>query len=228
VAVAILVVVEAIERLGQPHPVLGPAMLAIASGGLLINLIALWILESGRHESLNVRGAWLHVLSDALGSVGAMVAGFLIWRFDWTLADPIASMAICLLIAFSAWHLLREAADVLMEVAPRHLDVDEILEALRGLRGVRGVHDLHVWSIGSGEVALSCHLVVAEEGRTAALLAETYRLVGSRFGIDHATVQVEPLSFEGETPRSLCAGGCDPSEEGLRPQAQSPLSNVRA
>ncbi len=216
VAVAILVVLEAVERLGEPREVMGPLMLAIATGGLLVNGLTLWILNAGRRESLNVRGAWLHVLGDTLGSVGAMLAGALIWGFGWTLADPIASVAISLLVAFSAWHLLREAVDVLMEAAPRHLDVEEIRAALEALEPVLAVHDLHVWSIGSGEVSLSCHVVVGQDGGCGALLSEAYRVLGSRFGIDHATLQVEPQSFQRETPRSVCDGGCEPSAEGLR------------
>lgn len=211
VAVAILVVLEALERLSAPRPVLGPGLLAIASGGLAVNLLGLWILNAGRRESLNVRGAWLHVLSDALGSVGAMLAGVLVWRLGWLWADPAASIAISALVLLSAWSLLREAVDVLMEAAPRHLDLVEIEAALGGLPAVVRVHDLHVWTIGSGEVSLSCHLVAKDESRGVALLSDAYRVLGSRFGIDHATIQIEPQTFEDETPRSLCRGGCAPS-----------------
>jgi len=209
VVVALLVVSEAFERFGQPTPVAGPAMLAIATGGLLVNLLCLRILGGGREESLNVRGAWLHVLSDALGSVGAMVAGVLIWAYGWEWADPAASVAICVLVLFSAWKLLREAVDVLMEAAPRGLDVDDVRGALASIAEVQSVHDLHVWTVGNGQVALSCHLVVPDEGRASALLGEAYQLLGARFGIDHATIQVEPQAFAGQTPQSICRGGCD-------------------
>jgi cobalt-zinc-cadmium efflux system protein len=213
VTVAVLIVSEAIERLGQPPVVFGPAMLAIATGGLIVNLIGLRILERGRHDNLNIRGAWLHVLSDALGSVGAMAAGFAIWRFQWYWADPAASLAISALVLVSAWNLLREAVDVLMEAAPRHLDLQQIETALGGLAGVARVHDLHVWTISGGTACLSCHLVVAEERQAVSLLSEAYLLLGNRFGIDHATVQIEPEDFAGQTPRSLCAGGCEAAEE---------------
>ncbi len=209
VAVALLIVVEAIERLSSPTPVIGGGMLAIAAGGLVVNLLGLWILHDGRHDSLNIRGAWLHVLSDALGSVGAMTAGFLIWRFGWRWADPAASLTICILILFSAWHLLREAVDVLMEAAPRHLNVSEIREALSNLTAVLAVHDLHVWTIGSGEVSLSCHLVGSDSAQPSELLQASYELLGQRFSIAHATIQIEPGSFAGETPTSVCSGGCD-------------------
>ena len=107
VVVAVLIVGEALERFAAPTPVVGLAMLGIATGGLLVNLICLRVLDAGRHDSLNVRGAWLHVMSDALGSVGAMSAGALIWAFGWTWADPVASIVICALVLYSAWHLLR-------------------------------------------------------------------------------------------------------------------------
>jgi cobalt-zinc-cadmium efflux system protein len=203
-AVATLVVLEAFERLSAPRPIEGPGMLLVATGGLLVNAIGLWILNAGRRDNLNVRGAWLHVLSDALGSVGAMLAGVLVWRLGWTRADPAASLAICSLILVSAWQLLRDAVDVLMEAAPRHLALEEIETALAGLPDAIRVHDLHVWSIGSGEISLSCHLVVEKDGRGTELLSQAYRVLGERFGIDHATVQIEPVDFEHETPRSIC------------------------
>jgi cobalt-zinc-cadmium efflux system protein len=215
-AVAILVVIEALGRLSAPPVVLGPGMLAIATGGLAVNLLGLAILNAGRRDSLNVRGAWLHVLSDAVGSIGAIAAGALVWLFGWYWADPAASLAISALILASAWHLLRDAVDVLMEAAPRHLDVDEILAALSGVDGVNQVHDLHVWVIGSGEVSLSCHLVVPSGRESGALLAEVYALLGRRFDIDHATIQIEPEHLAGETPRSVCAGACAEGVEAPR------------
>jgi cobalt-zinc-cadmium efflux system protein len=211
VAVALLVGIEAVSRLAQPVPVMGAGMFAIATGGLVVNAIGLAILAGGRRDSLNIRGAWLHVLSDALGSVGAMAAAVLVWLFGWYWADPAASLAIVGLVLLSAWHLLREAVDVLMEAAPRHLDLQRVEAELTGLHGVLRVHDLHVWTIGSGELCLSCHLVVTRAGEATSLLADAYRLLGSRFGIDHATLQIEPEGFAGQTPRSVCAGACSPA-----------------
>jgi cobalt-zinc-cadmium efflux system protein len=203
VAVALFIAFEAVERLGAPQSVRGLGMLAIATGGLAVNVAALLILNPGRSHSLNVRGAWLHVLSDALGSVGAMGAGALIWLFGWYWADPAASLAICALVLYSAWHLIREALDILMEAAPRGLDVGEVERGLSALDGVRSVHDLHVWSVGHGQIALSCHLVVPRDGRCTPLLTDAYGMLGARFGIDHATIQVEPEDFAGQTPRSV-------------------------
>jgi cobalt-zinc-cadmium efflux system protein len=209
-AVAVLIAVEALQRLREPHAVVGPMLFAIAGFGLAINLLCLWILAEDRERSLNVRGAWLHVLSDALGSVGAMGAGALIWAFGWRLADPLASLGICGLVLASAWHLLREVVDVLMEAAPRGLDVDQVRDALAALAGVRSVHDLHVWTVGHGSIALSCHLVVTDDDRAPSLISDAYAVLGARFGIDHATLQVEPEAFANETPRSICRGGCVP------------------
>ena len=212
VAVAILVVLEAFERLSTPHPVHGGGMLAVASGGLAVNLLGLWILSGGREDSMNVRGAWLHVLSDALGSVGAIAAGFGVWRFGWAWADPAASLAISALVLVSAWQLLRDAVDVLMEAAPRHLDLAQITRALNGLRGAAQVHDLHVWTIGSGETSLSCHVVLTDERERDGLLEAACELLRTRFGIGHATVQIEPPGFEGASPGEACAGACPPGE----------------
>jgi cobalt-zinc-cadmium efflux system protein len=183
-------------------------MLGIATGGLLVNLIVLWVLHAGRSESMNVRGAWLHVLSDALGSVGAMTAGSLIWLFGWNWADPAASLVISALVLFSAWHLIRDAVDVLMEAAPRNVDLSKIQASLMEVEGVLRVHDLHVWTIGSDGLCLSCHVVVSDDSGNTSVLSAAYQLLGERFGIGHATIQVEPESFADETPRSICAGGC--------------------
>ena len=137
-----------------------------------------------------------------------MGAGGLIWLYGWNWADPAASLAISVLVLVSAWHLLRDAVDILMEAAPRDLDLSDVQSVLKELEGVLRVHDLHVWTIGSDDVCLSCHLVVRDDRGNTAVLAAAYRLLGDHFGIGHATIQVEPESFSDETPRSLCAGGC--------------------
>ena len=206
VAVAILIVIEAIERFGDPTPVLGLGMLAIATGGLAVNLLGLWLLGGHGHENLSVRGAWLHVLSDALGSVGAMAAGLAIWAFGWNWADPLASVIISVLVLFGAWHLLREALEILMETAPRHLDVEEIRNELRALADVLDVHDLHVWTIGNREISLSSHLVCPPGGNPNELLREVQSLLDNRFSIRHSTVQIE-VREDGSDPD--CDGACD-------------------
>ena len=192
VAISILVLIEAVRRFSRPEVVDAPGMIGIAAGGLLVNLVALWILHEGRDESLNMRGAWLHVLTDALGSVQAIVAGVLIWRFGWQWADPVASV----LVIYSAWSLLREATGVLMEHAPAHIDVDEVQEAMAQVPGVLEVHDLHVWTITSGMESLSAHVVVEDHRFDCDILSEIRAKLHDRFGIHHITVQIETAAFE--------------------------------
>ncbi len=192
VAISVWVVFEAVERFRNPPAVDAPLMMAIAAGGLVVNLIGLAILSGGRNDSLNVRGAWLHVLTDALGSVQAIAAGALIWGFGWKWADPAASILISLLVVWSAWHLLKETVGVLMEGTPAHIDLDKVRDTLACLPGVCGVHDLHVWTITSGMEALSAHLVVVEEASTTTVLRQVQTALHDRFGIHHATVQIEP------------------------------------
>lgn len=201
VAISFFVLIEAIQRFRRPTEIDAPVMMAIAAGGLLVNLAGLWILREGRSDSLNVRGAWLHVLTDALGSVQAIAAGVLIWAFGWQWADPAASILIALLVIYSAWSLLKEATAVLMESAPAHMDVDEMRDAMMGVPGVLEVHDLHVWTITSGLDSLSAHVVV-EEGRfNCDLLAEIRSALHDRFGIHHMTVQIETETFEEQPTR---------------------------
>jgi cobalt-zinc-cadmium efflux system protein len=199
VAISIYVIVEACRRLGAPPAVNAPAMMAVAGGGLLFNIVGLQLLAAGRRESLNVQGAWLHVATDALGSLQTIVAGALIWWLGWRWADPAASIVIALLVIWSSWSLLRDAVAVLMEGVPRHLDVVEVRDALAGVPGVVGVHDLHVWTITSGREALSAHLVVGESSPRGQTLEEVRGTLAQRFGITHVTVQLE---------HDECGDGC--------------------
>lgn len=191
IAIALVIFVEAWQRFRVPPAVEGRGVMLIAAGGLVVNLVSLWLLHEGRKESLNVQGAWLHVLTDALGSVGAIVAGLLVWRFNWFLADPLMSVLIGLLVIYSSWALLKDAVRVLMEGTPGHLDLEEIRSALLAVEGVDEVHDLHVWSISSGMTALSAHVCVAPGQVGDATLGATRRMLHDRFGVDHSTIQVE-------------------------------------
>src|SRR5262245_37318497 len=204
VAISVFVLMEALHRLRRPPAVDAPVMMAIAVGGLLVNLAGLWILREGRDESLNVRGAWLHVLTDALGSVQAIAAGVLIWAFGWQWADPAASILIALLVVYSSWSLLKEATAVLMESAPAHMDVDEMRDAMMGIPGVLEVHDLHVWTITSGRESLSAHVVVEERRYNCDLLSEIRAALHDRFGIHHMTVQIETEAFTARAPEEVC------------------------
>ena len=204
VAIAIYIFVEAYQRLGEPPEVQGGLMMGVALGGLLVNLAGLWIMHGGRDEGLNMRGAWLHLMADALGSVGALAAGALIWRWGWNWADPVASVLIGLLVLGSSWALVKESVAVLMEGAPAHIDVDEVRNAIRGVDGVEAVHDLHVWTITSGMVALSAH-VVTGDSVPGSLLGAVRRTVHDRFGIDHTTIQVETPGEHGACgPHEAC------------------------
>ena len=202
VAVAVGVALEAIARLREPTPVAAAPMLAIAVGGLAVNGIGLWLLREGRARSLNLRGAWLHLLSDALGSAAAIGAGVALLAFGWRAADPLASLAISALVVRSAWALLREAVAVLMEGAPAHIDVDRVRDAIRSVPGVSSVHDLHVWTISSGLVALSCHVCSDDSEPPIRILRSVQRRLREDFAIAHGTIQVEPPDFE--DPEEIC------------------------
>ncbi len=194
------IVVEAFGRLSESHAIDGPTMLAIAAGGLLVNLAGLATMGTPGHGDINARGAWLHLMSDALGSIGAMLAGAVIWQFGWTWADPIVSVLVSVLVLRSAWGLLKEGTAVLMESAPAHIDVDGLRSALLTEPGVSAVHDLHVWMIAWGDIALSGHVV--SESVDPSFLARLHRIVGERTGITHITLQVEPPGFLEAEPHS--------------------------
>jgi len=196
VGISVYIFVEAYGRARAPVEIRGAPMLAIAAGGLAVNVASLLILRAGKTENLNVRGAWLHVMSDALGSVGAITAATLIWAFGWTWADSLASVAIGLMVIYSSGSLLREALGVLMESAPAHIDVEEVRRAMGEHHAVLGVHDLHIWTVGSGMVSLSGHVVAREGCENGSLLREIADLLVARFGIAHATIQIEPETFQ--------------------------------
>jgi cobalt-zinc-cadmium efflux system protein len=196
IAISIMIFIEAAHRLGAPQPVAGAMMLAVAAGGLVVNILGLAILNAGKNESLNVHGAWLHLLTDALGSVAALLAGGTIWAFGWYWVDPAASILIGLLVIYSSWNLLKQAIAILMESTPAHLDVDAVRGAMIATPGAREVHDLHIWTITSGLVSLSAHVVLVEGHDSAALLEALRHTLHEQFGIDHITIQIEPASEE--------------------------------
>lgn len=190
-AISAFIVVEAVQRLAAPAPVAGGLMLAIATGGLVANLLSLWVLHAGRNASLNVRGAWLHVLTDAMGSVGAMVAGVLVWAMGWNWIDPLVSILIALLVIHSAWSLIQEVTAVLMEWAPTGMDVDEVRATMLAVPGVAEVTDLHVWTIASGHVALSAHVLCENTAGITAIRKALRQTLLDRFAIHHATLEVD-------------------------------------
>ena len=196
VAISFYIFFEAYQRFRNPPVVEGVGMMGVALGGLAVNLAGLWILRLGQAQSLNERGAWLHVMTDALGSVGAIIGGFAVWRFGWLWADPAVSVVIGALVVFSSWGLLRESVAVLMEGAPGHIDVDSLRDSMATAPGVESVHDLHVWSITSGMVSLSAHVCATDGASHAEFLTHLRAMLHDRFGIDHMTIQIEPSGFE--------------------------------
>ena len=188
---SVLIGREAWERLHAPPEVQGGLMLAVACGGLAINVVNLLILGGGRASNLNVRGAWLHVMADTLGSVGAICAGAAIHLFDWRWADPAASFVIAALVLYSAWGLVRETLDVLMEGVPKGISTEDVTAALLELPGVLDAHDLHVWALTSGRNIATTHLVIAENADHQSIIDAANRTLAGRFGIEHVTIQVE-------------------------------------
>jgi cobalt-zinc-cadmium efflux system protein len=201
---AIVILIEAWERLRVPHDVAAGPVLVVAVAALGVNLLAAWLLHAGAGESLNVRGAYLEVLGDALSSGAVIAAAIVILVTGWTAADALASAAIGLLILPRTYALLKQAVNVLLEGVPPHLDVAEIELALCEAPGVRRVHDLHVWTLTSGREAMSAHVEVERGSPPARILDELHLILHARFGIDHTTIQIEteaPVLFQ-ITPRS--------------------------
>jgi cobalt-zinc-cadmium efflux system protein len=176
-------------------------MLAVAGVGLAVNLAGMFLLRSGAGSSLNVKGAYLEVMSDLLGSIGVLVAAGLIWMTGWNWLDPAFSVLIGLFILPRTWHLLREAVDILLEGTPSDVDLTEVERTLTGLPGVAGAHDLHVWSLTSGKHLLTAHVAVAPGADRDAILTDLKALLRERFGFDHTTLEVEKQgAHPGEPP----------------------------
>lgn len=191
IAISIWVCIEAYHRLQVPGEVAGRVVMAIAAGGFLINIAGMWVLSGGRHGNLNIRGAWLHVATDALGNIGTVAAGAAVVYLGYRWADPVASVAIALLVCWSSWALLRESVDVLMEGTPRGIEPDRVRDALGGVEGVAAVHDLHIWSITSGRISLSAHIAVDGSRADRDVLPDLCAQLREVFGITHVTLQLE-------------------------------------
>ncbi|QDP41748.1 cation diffusion facilitator family transporter [Radiobacillus deserti] len=192
--IALYIFYEAYHRFTEPPEVASVGMLIIAIIGLLVNVVVAWILMRGdTEENLNVRAAFLHVLGDMLGSVGAIIAAILIMAFGWGWADPLASVIVALLVLISGWRVTKDSLHVLMEGTPKNVNLDDIVATLNGVPGLSSIHDLHVWSITSGQNALSCHAVVTENIsliESQAMLRDIEHLLQHK-GIGHITIQLE-------------------------------------
>ena len=190
IVIAIGIGIEAWRRLRAPPVVHGGVLAAVASIGLLANVAAVAILHRGHQHSLNQRGAYLHVLSDLLGSVGALLAGAVVLTTGWTLADPLISVLIGALVLGSAWRLVKESTDVLLDATPRHIALADVHERVASVPGVESVHDLHLWTVTSGVVAMSGHVVVKNPTDNQPVLEEVQERMQA-LGIHHVTVQLE-------------------------------------
>ena len=192
--IAFYIFYEAYQRFASPPEVASTGMLTIAILGLIVNLVAAKILMGGdTKENLNLRAAFLHVLGDLLGSVGAIIAALLIMFFNWNWADPLASVIVAILVLISGWRVTKDAIHVLMEGTPKNVQIDEIITTMENVDGIIDIHDLHVWSITSGQNALSCHAVV--DGKLT--VQESQQLLRKleteldEKGIGHVTIQME-------------------------------------
>jgi cobalt-zinc-cadmium efflux system protein len=191
---------EAARRFRTPPEVPGTPLLIVAAAGLAVNLVGIRLLRAGSQTSLNVRGAYYEVVSDALGSLGVLLAGLLIITTGWRLADPIIGVGIGLFIIPRTWTLLGQAVDVLLEATPSHVKLVEVEHAMREVPGVRAVHDLHVWTLTSGKYAMSGHIVVDDLAAAERILPKLHARLHERFGIDHTTIQPErPLVVQPAT-----------------------------
>ncbi|WP_434643126.1 CDF family zinc transporter ZitB [Klebsiella sp. I138] len=212
VVITILIVWEAIQRFNHPQPVAGTAMMVIAVAGLLANILAFWILHRGSEErNLNVRAAALHVLGDLLGSVGAIIAAMVIITTGWTPIDPILSVLVSCLVLRSAWRLLQESMNELLEGAPRSLDVEGLKRDLRrSIAEVRDVHHVHVWLVGEKTV-MTLHVQVVPPHDHDALLNRIQAFLQHKYDIEHVTVQMEYQPCSGPECRlNMTHAGHDP------------------
>lgn len=193
IGMALFILYESAERFQHPVSVRANLMLPIAIGGLLINILSLRLLHADHQHNLNVKGAYLHVLSDLLGSLGAIAAGLFVWLFRWNIADPVLSGLIAALILGNAVGLLRDAANILLEGCPSHISIDVIRAAILDFDGVREVHHLHVWSINLQRVVLTAHLVVIPDAFNSEMLTQTRDRLKQRFNLSHVTLQMETV-----------------------------------
>ncbi len=184
------IISEAVLRLRHPEPVASGLMLGVAAASVATNLASAWVLHGGSRGSLNLRGAYIHVLGDLLGSVGTVVAALLVRFTGWLPADPIASIVMTILIVRGSWRLVRESVDILLESTPAHLSTGAIRSQLTAIPGIESVHDLHVWTVTSGVIAMSAHAIVREPERQQHVLEHIHDAM-RLFGIDHVTIQLE-------------------------------------
>jgi cobalt-zinc-cadmium efflux system protein len=184
---------EAYQRIVAPPEVHGGLMVIVAAVGLVANVMGISVLRFGKTRNLNVKGAFLHMLSDTLSSIGVIAAGAIILLTGRTIADPIISIVIGILILRGAGGLVSESVNILLEAVPKHLDVSKISDAIRGVKGVKDVHDMHLWAITSDIYAISCHLLIEDQmvSNCTQIVDDVNQMLSHKFGISHSTVQLE-------------------------------------
>ncbi|MEI7024090.1 cation diffusion facilitator family transporter [Paenibacillus sp. y28] len=196
--VAGFIIWEAVERFTQPPAVASGSMMLIACVGLLANIMSAWALmrKGDVRNNINLRSAYLHVIGDALGSVGAIAAGLIMLIFGWYIADPIISVVVALMILKGAWGIIRSTIHILMEGTPATINAAEVKKALESIDGVRDVHDLHIWTITSGLDSLTCHLFIDDNQDNQHILQQAIRLIEDKFNIQHTTIQIESAAIQ--------------------------------
>ncbi|WP_147534090.1 cation diffusion facilitator family transporter [Bacillus marasmi] len=205
IVISLYIFIEAYQRFQDPPEIQSLGMLTISLIGLLVNIAAAFILMSGDKDgNLNVRSAFLHVIGDMLGSVGAICAALLIYFFGWGFADPIASIIVAILILFSGWNVTKESLHILMEGTPSNIECEKVKQALMKIPCVNDVHDLHVWSITSGMPMLTCHISIGDATSHDTVLTNAQSLLHDQFGIDHSTIQVEQTAQGCASPHGTC------------------------
>ncbi len=192
--------IEAYHRIDEAHAIPGGPVMIVGAVGLIINLLSAWVIHDSSKNNLNIEGAYRHMMADALGSVGAIVAGAVIIMTGWTPIDTIASVFIGLLILVSAWQLLNKSVDILMEGTPAEINYSEIEAALKSQEHIDDIHDLHIWTITSGVLALSAHIELTDKcvdsGHWSECLKATQDFLKERWAIEHTTIQTEPSDFK--------------------------------
>jgi cobalt-zinc-cadmium efflux system protein len=205
IIVSVIIFYEAIHRLFAPPEIQSTGMLFISITGLVVNIIAFMVLMQGdKEENLNVRSAFLHVLGDMLGSVGAIAAALLIMLLGWGIADPIASMIVAALIIVSGLRVTKDSFHILMEGAPTQIDCERVKKVLGKIPMVKEIHDLHIWTITSGYPVLSCHITILDDGVHDEILSSAQKILHDEFEIEHSTIQVEKAANGCPSPHGTC------------------------
>lgn len=195
------IALEAANRFAAPAPVPGLTVALVALVGIAVNGVTAWLFASGRRGDLNIRGAYLHMLADALVSAGVVAAGVAIWATGWTWIDPLTSLVIVAVILLQTWGLLRETLEMAVAGVPRGIDYDAVQIALRALPGVSRVHDLHIWPLSTTEPVLTAHLVMPDGAPGDLFLMDAQAMLHRRFGIGHVTLQIEQAEHHADACR---------------------------